>query len=95
MTSSSASLHDLTSDGSGSGIQKSKHGNVDDFNPNLYYGEDEWLDTYYDDIVYDDFAVLESQFDHMDIPSGVEAPFPWLSNPENDTKVQLTRTFTN
>ncbi|KAL1537779.1 Ubiquitin-conjugating enzyme E2, catalytic domain ues, variant 2 [Salvia divinorum] len=76
---SSPSLRNLTIDGSGSDTPKSKHGTVDDFNPNFSSGEDEFIDNYYDDIVYDDSAVLESHFDHMNIPSGVEAPFPWLS----------------
>ncbi|XP_057811200.1 probable ubiquitin-conjugating enzyme E2 25 isoform X3 [Salvia miltiorrhiza] len=87
LSNSSASLCNFTSDGSGSDIQKSKHGAINDFNPNLFYGEDQWIATYYDDIVYDDFSVLD--FDHMDIPPGVEAPFPWLSSsPENDTKAR-------
>lgn len=80
-----AGLGNLASDGSGSDIQKSKH--VDDFNPNLFYLEDEWIDTYHDDIVYDSYSVLESHFDHMDFPPGVEAPFPWLSSgSQNVTK---------
>lgn len=94
MSNSSAGHGNLASDGSGSDIQTSKHVTVDDFNPNLYYGEDEWINTYYDDIVYDDYSVLESQFDHMDIPPGVEVPFPWLPNShEDDTKVRLLSTF--
>ncbi|GER56508.1 ubiquitin conjugating enzyme [Striga asiatica] len=62
----------------------------DDFGSNQYYGEDEWIDTYYDDILSDDDydATLESHFDHMDIPPGVEMSFPWLpTSPKNDSKV--------
>lgn len=66
----------------------SNNGTVEDFNSNLFHGEDEWIDKYYDDIIYDDYALLESHFDHMDIPPGVEAPFPWLpSCPQNNVKV--------
>ncbi|KAG6393759.1 hypothetical protein SASPL_144328 [Salvia splendens] len=76
---SSPSLRNLTIDGSGSDTPKSKHETIDDFNPDISSGEDDFMEKYYDDIVYDDSAVLESHFDHMNIPSGVEAPFPWLS----------------
>ncbi|KAK6132674.1 hypothetical protein DH2020_033590 [Rehmannia glutinosa] len=70
--------------------------NVDDFSSNLFYGEDEWIDTYYDDILYDDYSTLQSHFDHMDIPPGVEAPFPWLpSSPRNDTKLPTASTSTH
>lgn len=90
MSNTSADLHNLANDGPGSDFQKLKYGAIDDLHSNLFYGEDEWIATFYDDIVYDDYSVLESNFDHMDFPSGVEVPFPWLSSsPENDTKVQL------
>ncbi|KAK4363849.1 hypothetical protein RND71_015207 [Anisodus tanguticus] len=35
----------------------------------------------YDDSLYDDYAVLQSHFDNMDIPTGVEAPIPWMPGP--------------
>ncbi|KAL6561824.1 Ubiquitin-conjugating enzyme E2, catalytic domain ues [Orobanche minor] len=101
---SSGDLSSLAYDESGSGILSSKNGavelhdseNVDDFNSNLYYGEDEWVDTDYEDIVYDDFATLESHFDHMDIPPGVEMSFPWLpSSAKDDTNVTSSGTSTN
>lgn len=90
MSNTSADLHNFANDGPGSDFQKLKYGALDDLHSNLFYGEDEWVATFYDDIVYDDYSVLESNFDHMDFPSGVELPFPWLSSsPENDIKVQL------
>lgn len=67
--------------------------NADDYNSSFLYGEDEWIESYYDDIIYDDNPNLESHFDHMDIPPGVEAPFPWFpSSPRNDTKVPTSST---
>ncbi|KAI3466116.1 hypothetical protein Pfo_022779 [Paulownia fortunei] len=105
LSNSSVGLSSLANDESGSDILTSNNGaaglpdsiNVDDFSSNLFDGEDEWTeDTYYDDILYDDdCAVLESHFDHMDIPPGVEAPFPWLqSSPRNDTKEPTASTST-
>ncbi|KAL6553451.1 Ubiquitin-conjugating enzyme E2, catalytic domain ues [Orobanche gracilis] len=101
---SSGDLSSLAYDESGIGILSSQNGavglndseNVDDLNSNLYYGEDEWVDTDYEDIVYDDFATLESHFDHMDIPPGVEMSFPWLSSfAKDDTNVTSASTSTN
>ncbi|KAK6134604.1 hypothetical protein DH2020_031663 [Rehmannia glutinosa] len=92
---------DLSDDGSGddgsdSDIQMSNDVTADDFNSNLFYGEDEWIDTYYDDITYDDYSVLESHFDQMDIPTGVEVPFPWLPiSPQSNTNVPAPSTSTS
>lgn len=38
---------------------------------------DEYL--YYDD--EDDYLTIQSQFDNVDLPPGVEAPLPWLKEP--------------
>ncbi|KAG8386319.1 hypothetical protein BUALT_Bualt03G0136600 [Buddleja alternifolia] len=98
LTKFSAGLSSLANDGSPSDIQMSNNGTIDDLNSNLFYGEDAWVDTYYDDIIFDDdyATFLESQFDHMDIPPGVEAPFPWLpSSPQNSNKVPGIGTSTN
>ncbi|KAL0320676.1 UNVERIFIED_CONTAM: hypothetical protein Sradi_5329100 [Sesamum radiatum] len=101
---SSLGFNSLANDESGSDILMSNNGaaglhdsiNGDDFSSNMFYGEDEWIDTYYDDILHDDYATLESHFDHMDIPPGVEAPFPWLpSSPGNDSKAPAAGTSTN
>ncbi|KAK4420359.1 putative ubiquitin-conjugating enzyme E2 26 [Sesamum alatum] len=101
---SSLGFNSLGDDESGSDILMSNNGaaglhdsvNGDDFSSSVFYGEDEWVDTYYDDILYDDYATLESHFDHMDIPPGVEAPFPWLpSSPGNDSKAPAACTSTN
>ncbi|KAL0399390.1 UNVERIFIED_CONTAM: putative ubiquitin-conjugating enzyme E2 25 [Sesamum radiatum] len=82
-------------DGSGSEIHMANYGSGDGFNSNLFYGEDEWIDSYYDDITYDDYTAMQSHFDHMDIPPGVEVPFPWLpSCPGSDSLVPITSTST-
>ncbi|KAL0306508.1 UNVERIFIED_CONTAM: putative ubiquitin-conjugating enzyme E2 26 [Sesamum radiatum] len=83
-------------DGSGSDIHMANYGTVDGFNSNLFYGEDEWIDSYYDDIIYDDYTAMQSHFDHMDIPPGVEVPFPWLpSCPGSNPPVPITSTSTS
>ncbi|KAL0443528.1 UNVERIFIED_CONTAM: putative ubiquitin-conjugating enzyme E2 26 [Sesamum latifolium] len=82
-------------EGSGSDIHMANYGTVDGFNSNLFYGEDEWIDSYYDDITYDDYTAMQSHFDHMDIPPGVEVPFPWLpSCPGSNPQVPITSTST-
>ncbi|CAA2966635.1 probable ubiquitin-conjugating enzyme E2 25 isoform X2 [Olea europaea var. sylvestris] len=89
---------------SGNGIQLSNNGsaglhnssNVDDFNSSLLYGEDECIDMYYDDLIEEDYAILQSHFDHMDIPPGIEAPLPWLpSSAGNNMKLMAPGTSTN
>ncbi|GER53869.1 ubiquitin conjugating enzyme [Striga asiatica] len=61
----------------------------DESDSNMFFGEDDWIDSYYDDITFDDHSdeALQSQFDHMDLPPGVEVSFPWLqsSSPQNST----------
>ncbi|CAA0813279.1 Probable ubiquitin-conjugating enzyme E2 26 [Striga hermonthica] len=86
LSSSSGGIDGVANDESGALLHDSL--DPDDFGSNQYYGEDEWIDTYYDDILSDDYdATLESHFDHMDIPPGVEMSFPWLpASPKNDSK---------
>ncbi|KAL3636877.1 Ubiquitin-conjugating enzyme E2, catalytic domain ues [Castilleja foliolosa] len=87
MSNSSGGLNGLANDESGDYVD-------DDASSDLYYDEDD--DTYYDDILYEEEpATLESHFDHMDIPPGVEASFPWLQGfPEYDAKVPSVSTST-
>ncbi|GFP79686.1 putative ubiquitin-conjugating enzyme e2 38 [Phtheirospermum japonicum] len=78
-----------------SSVDGSLNFDLDDPSSHLFFGEDEWIDTYYDDITFDDYSIMESQFDHMDLPSGVEVPFPWLpdvSTPPNGTNNNNTPT---
>ncbi|KAL8512107.1 hypothetical protein ACS0TY_018530 [Phlomoides rotata] len=74
----------------------SENGTVDDSVSNLFHGEDDWINSYYDDITFDYHADFQPNFDHMDIPPGVEAPFPWLpSCPQFNTEVKKTSTSTS
>ncbi|KAL2496354.1 putative ubiquitin-conjugating enzyme E2 25 [Forsythia ovata] len=91
----------MATGGSGNGLQSSNNGsaglhnsiNVDDFNSSLFYGED---DMYYDDLIEEDYAILQSHFDHMDIPPGIEAPLPWLpSSAGSNMKLMTPSTSTN
>ncbi|XP_022867407.1 probable ubiquitin-conjugating enzyme E2 25 isoform X2 [Olea europaea var. sylvestris] len=90
--------------GSGNGIQLSNNGsaglhnsiNVDDFNSSLFYGDDECIDMYCDDLIDEEYTDLQSHFDHIDIPPGIEAPLPWLpSSAGNNMKLMTPGTSTN
>lgn len=62
----------------------------DDFSSSLYFGEDEWMDSDYDGMIYDDNDHLEAHFDNMELPPGVEAPVPWFrGSPKNDTQIPV------
>ncbi|KZV23224.1 hypothetical protein F511_05063 [Dorcoceras hygrometricum] len=97
-------LGGLVVNGSASDIQSSSNGAsqphdsmiIDDSCSNNLFEEDECLDNFYDDIFIDEYTMLESHFDHMDIPPGIEAPFPWLPcSPRNKNKVTTTGASTN
>ncbi|KAM7498704.1 hypothetical protein LguiA_023118 [Lonicera macranthoides] len=64
--------------------------NLDSFSTDLSYGN-EYLDIYCDDFMYDDdYAILQSHFDNIDFPSGVEAPIPWLPGPAQCASMPAT-----
>lgn len=64
-----------------------------DVDAELYFGEDECNETYYDDIVFDDYDNMQAHFDHMELPPGVEASVPWLvDSSKNDTEVPKAST---
>ncbi|KAG6387323.1 hypothetical protein SASPL_152510 [Salvia splendens] len=68
----------------------------DDFSSSLYFGEDEWMDSDYDGMIYDDNDHLEAHFDNMELPPGVEAPVPWFrGSPKNDTQIPVKGTSTS
>ncbi|GER43083.1 ubiquitin conjugating enzyme [Striga asiatica] len=81
----SADFSNLSSNGSGSDTKNSKEIiNLDEPNSNLFSGEEDWINTYYDTMTYEDHSnsILQSKFDHTNLSSGVEleVPFPWLQS---------------
>lgn len=52
---------------------------------------------YYDDLLNDDrYSMLQSHFDQLDIPPGVEVPIPWLMDEEQTkTKFAIASTSTH
>ncbi|KAL3353207.1 hypothetical protein AABB24_020946 [Solanum stoloniferum] len=46
---------------------------------NLFYEDDPSMDMYFNDLAHHEYAILQSHFDHMDTPPGVEVPIPWMS----------------
>ncbi|XP_016541764.2 uncharacterized protein LOC107842436 isoform X1 [Capsicum annuum] len=52
----------------------------DDVPSDLFYDDDLPVDMYFDDLEHNDYAVLQSHFDHMVTPPGVEVPIPWMSS---------------
>ncbi|PHU21615.1 putative ubiquitin-conjugating enzyme E2 26 [Capsicum chinense] len=61
---------------------------IDDFGSDVL---DEHMYMYYDDDL-DNYALLQSHFDNMDIPTGVEAAIPWVPGP---LKGQMMSTTTS
>eukprot|EP00258_Populus_trichocarpa_P026903 XP_024442922.1 probable ubiquitin-conjugating enzyme E2 25 [Populus trichocarpa] len=53
----------------------------------LDYDDGTHMDLYPDDFMdFDEYSFLQSHFDKVDIPPGVEAPIPWLPNSDNNAK---------
>ncbi|XP_004252112.2 uncharacterized protein [Solanum lycopersicum] len=46
---------------------------------NLFYEDNPSIDMYFSELANYDYAILQSHFDHMDTPPGVEVPIPWMS----------------
>lgn len=55
------------------------------------------IDMFYDDLLNDDrYSMLQSHFDQLDIPPGVEVPIPWLMDEEQTkTKFAIASTSTH
>lgn len=63
-----------------------------------FYEDEEYVSDYddNDDFLYNDcYTGMQSQFDNVDLPPGVEASLPWLNDPDSSAKVPAsTRTLT-
>ena len=74
-------------------------GDGDDDDDNDAAVEDEDDVSIYDDDCYnfsdnDGYAVLQSQFDNVDLPPGVEASFSWFNGPSASETIKATKTLT-
>ncbi|KAL6999509.1 ubiquitin-conjugating enzyme [Sarracenia purpurea var. burkii] len=93
---SSYSHSNSAKSGSVDGVQSSKKSsasgldkcfNLEGSSNDFYYVDDEYMDTYHDNLTYDDeYACLQAHFDSIDIPPGVEAPIPWFCGPTQNRK---------
>ncbi|KAL3508670.1 hypothetical protein ACH5RR_028071 [Cinchona calisaya] len=70
--------------------------NGDGFDADLFYGENEYMDMFHDDHLYDDqYAILQTHLDSLDIPPGVEFSVPWFTAPQgNKMKLSVASTST-
>ncbi|KAM1343471.1 hypothetical protein PS2_007603 [Malus domestica] len=56
--------------------------NLDGHTSDLSYEDDDFADFFLDEFMdVDEYAQLQAHFDNVDIPPGIEAPIPWLSDP--------------
>ncbi|KAB2615887.1 ubiquitin-conjugating enzyme E2 25 [Pyrus ussuriensis x Pyrus communis] len=56
--------------------------NLDGHTSDLSYEDDDFADPFLDEFMdVDEYAQLQAHFDNVDIPPGIEAPIPWLSDP--------------
>lgn len=100
--SSSGTIH-----GSGNGLLHSSEKNnasgshyfvnEDDFGADLFLGENEYMDMFHDDHLYNDhYAIVQAHFDSLDIPPGVEVSVPWfMDHEENKMKSAVASTSTH
>ncbi|KAK4255800.1 hypothetical protein QN277_008749 [Acacia crassicarpa] len=55
--------------------------NVDGHSSDLSNDDDDYNDHFAEDLMdVDEYALLQAHFDHVDLPAGIEAPIPWMSN---------------
>ncbi|XP_028793070.1 probable ubiquitin-conjugating enzyme E2 26 isoform X3 [Neltuma alba] len=61
--------------------------NVDGHSSDLSNDDDDYNDHFADDFMdVDEYAMLQAHFDSVNIPAGIEAPIPWMSNFDIDLK---------
>ncbi|KAJ6417173.1 hypothetical protein OIU84_002973 [Salix udensis] len=68
--------------------------NVDGLDSDSLYDDGACMDFDFDNFMeFDEYSYLQSHFDNVDIPPGVEAPIPWL--PDSDNNAKKTANGTN
>lgn len=74
-----------------SGSDFSNHVDEDDHDADCFCDYDD-----YDNFSYekDEYDTLQSQFDNVDLPTGVEVSLPWLKDPSPSENIPSTRKFT-
>ncbi|XP_048321483.2 probable ubiquitin-conjugating enzyme E2 26 isoform X1 [Ziziphus jujuba] len=56
--------------------------NLDDHSSDLSNDDDDYIDLCSEEFMdVDEYSMLQAHFDNVDIPSGIEAPIPWFSDP--------------
>ena len=61
--------------------------NVDGLDSDSLYDDGACMDFDFDNFMeFDEYSYLQSHFDKVDIPPGVEAPIPWLPDSDNNAK---------
>ncbi|KAJ7948651.1 Ubiquitin-conjugating enzyme like [Quillaja saponaria] len=64
---------------------------LDGHNSDISCDDDDYIDNYSDDCMdVDEYALLQAHFDNVDIPTGVEAPIPWLEDLDKSKKKSVT-----
>jgi ubiquitin-conjugating enzyme E2 O len=85
-SNSDISCHDDDEDGNGAGDDDG------------FYDDDDYVSDYdeNDNFLYNDgYTTMQSQFDNVDLPPGVEAPLPWLKDPASSANIPAsTKTLT-
>lgn len=78
---------------SSSGYPSASHNviNVDCHSSDVSNDDDDYNDHFPEELMdVDEYDLLQSHFDHVDLPAGIEAPIPWMSNFDHDLKKSET-----
>ncbi|KAJ7981739.1 Ubiquitin-conjugating enzyme like [Quillaja saponaria] len=63
----------------------------DGHNSDMPYEDEKYIDHFFDDYMdIDEYTLLQAHFDKLDIPTGIEAPIPWLVDLDKSKKKSVT-----
>lgn len=86
----SNNLNSSTSDITYNGYDEDVNGAGDD-DGGSYEDEDYVSDYDNDDFLYDDgYMGMQSQFDNVDLPPGIEVPLPWLNDSDSSANIPVS-----